>query len=58
MESREIVLRARKTRPEKAGKQPILFELKRVGVIPRAEKALKIQDFLSVDTTRGNDLAT
>ena len=32
--------------------------IRRVGVIPRAEKALKIQDFLSVDTTRGNDLAT
>ena len=58
MELRETALRARKMRPKKAGKQPILFELKRVGVIPRAEKALKIQDFLSVDTTRGNDLAT
>ena len=30
----------------------------RVGVIPRTEKALKIQDFLSLDTTRGNDSAT
>ena len=58
MELRETALRARKMRPEKAGKQPILFELKRVGVIPRAEKTLKMQDFLSVDTTRGNDLAT
>ena len=58
MESRETVLRTRKTRPEKAGKQSILFELKRVGVIPRAEKALKIQDFLRLDTPRGNDLAT
>ena len=27
-------------------------------IFVRAEKALKIQDFLSVDTTRGNDLAT
>ena len=57
MELRESALYMMKAKPEKAGKQPILFELKRVGVIPRAEKALKMQDFLSVDTTRGNDLA-
>ena len=39
MESRETVLRTRKTRPEKAGKQPRLFELKRVGMISLSKKS-------------------